>query len=170
MEGKNQEAVGSPSSLFLAILKSVEIKPKEPSIQGIRSILEIWETEEDKNLSIDGLRRFYKKFAQINFRQHPFINKHTGWKIRVSAQGIGELKKFRKREHIILIRALDSMLEDSILCETVSDINNTPGIENVSYFKYTCKVNGKTYSVILTVKKALGDDIRFFYYFKFTKA
>ena len=79
-------------------------------------IPEIGETEEEIKLSIDGLRRFYKKFARTNFRQCLYINKNTGWKIRVSAQGIGEIRKFRKREHIILVRILDTMLENSILC------------------------------------------------------
>jgi len=131
-------------------------------------IPEIWETEEELKLSIDGLRRFYKKFARTHFRQRPYINKNTGWKIRVSTQGIGEIRKFRKREHIILVRILDTMLENSILCETVPDDKNTPGIENVSYFDYKCNVNGKAYSVKLTVKKALNDAVRFFYYFKLT--
>jgi len=36
---------------------------------------EIWETEEDKKLSIDGLRRFYKEFALKNFRHNPYTNK-----------------------------------------------------------------------------------------------
>jgi len=70
-------------------------------------IPEIWETEEDKKLSIDGLRRYYKEFALKNFRHSPYTNKNTGWKIRVSAQGIGEIRKFRKREHIILVRILE---------------------------------------------------------------
>jgi hypothetical protein len=34
-------------------------------------IPEIWETEEDKKLSIDELRRFYKEFALKNFRHKP---------------------------------------------------------------------------------------------------
>ena len=130
--------------------------------------LEIWETDEEKRLTIDGLRRFYKEFARKNFRQHPYLNKSTGWKIRVSDQGIGEIRKFRKREHIILVRVLDTMLEDSIFCGTVPDNKNKPGIENVSYFTYNCKVNGKIYCVILTVKKAYNDDVRFFYYYKLT--
>jgi hypothetical protein len=130
-------------------------------------IPEILETEEDKKLSIDGLRRYYKEYARKNFKSCPYINKNTGWKIRVSAQGIGEIRKFRKREHIILVRILDIMLENAILCGTVSDDKKTPGIENVSYLKYNCKVNGKPYSIIITIKKTLNDDIRFFYYFKF---
>jgi hypothetical protein len=128
---------------------------------------EIWETEEDKKLSIDGLRRYYKEYARKNFKSCPYINKNTGWKIRVSAQGIGEIRKFRKREHIILVRILDIMLENAILCGTVSDDKKTHGIENVSYLKYNCKVNGKPYSIIITIKKTLNDDTRFFYYFKF---
>ena len=76
---------------------------------------EIWETEEDKKLSIDGLRRFYEEFALKNFRNSPYTNK------------------------------------------------NTPGIENVSYFDYNCKINGKAFSVRLILKKAIGDDTRFFF-------
>jgi len=129
-------------------------------------IPEIWETEEEKSLSIDGLRRFYKQHALTNFRAQSYVNKNTGWKIRVSAQGIGEIRKFRKREHIILVRILDVMLENSILYATVPDNKDMAGIENVSYFDYKCKVNGKMTAVRITVKKALSDDVRFFYYYK----
>jgi hypothetical protein len=130
-------------------------------------IPEIWETEEEKALSIDGLRRFYKEYARQNFRNHSYTNKDTGWKIRVSDQGIGEFRKFRKREHIILIRILDTMLEDSALQETVPDNKNSPGVENVSYFEYMCHVNGKTHTVKITVKKARNDEERIYYYYKF---
>ena len=136
--------------------------------QDVASISVICETEDEIKLSIDGLRRFYKEFARKNFRQRLYINKNTGWKIRVSAQGIGEIRKFRKREHIILVRILGTMLENATLCTTVPDNKNTPGIENVSYFNYKCSINGKTYSVKLTVKKVLKDEVRFFYYFKLT--
>jgi hypothetical protein len=133
---------------------------------NMEQVPEIWETEEEKKLSIDELRRFYKEFALKNFRQKPYINRDTGWKIRISAQGIGEIRKFRKREHIILVRILDSMLENSILFDIVSDEKSTPGIENVSYFDHKCKINGKAYSVRLILKKTIGDDVRFFYYYK----
>jgi hypothetical protein len=66
----------------------------ENDLEGV--ILEIWETEEDKKLSIDGLRRFYKDFALKNFRLIPYINKNTGWKIRVSA-GIENVSYFNCR-------------------------------------------------------------------------
>ena len=82
---------------------------------GEAKIPEIRESEEERKLSIDELRRFCKEFARENFRRRPYVNKNTGWKIRVSAQGIGEIKKFRKREHVILARCLDAMLEDSVL-------------------------------------------------------
>jgi hypothetical protein len=58
------------------------------------------------------------------------------------------------------------MLENAVFVDTVPDEKNTPGIENVSYFDYRCKINGKTYTVRLILKKALGDDVRFFYYYK----
>ena len=137
--------------------------------QNETQLLEIWETEEDKKLSIDELRRYYKEYARNNLRQRPYLNKDTGWKIRVSAKGIGEIKKFRKREHIILVRILDIMLENSILYATVPDDKNTPCIENVYYFDYKCLVNGKAYTVTIIVKKTASDDVRFFYYYKLSK-
>ena len=87
---------------------------------------------------------------------------------KVSAQGIGEIRKFRRREHIILVRILDSMLENATFFDTVLDEKSTPGIENVSYFDYKCKINGKAYSVRLILKKAINDNVRFFYYYKLT--
>ena len=132
-------------------------------------MIEIWETEDEKSLSIDGLRRFYKKYARNNYKLHSYINKNTGWKIRISYQGIGEIRKFRKREHVILIRILDKIIEDSILFDTVPDYKNKPGIENVSYLDYKCKVIGNDSIVRLTVKKAYSDEERFFYYIKLIK-
>ena len=125
---------------------------------------EIWETEGEKHLTVDGLRRFYKNFSRKYFRKHHYINKSTGWKIRISNQGIGEIKKFRKREHIILIRILDKILEEAVFCNSMPDNKNKYGIENVSYFNYKCKINNKEYIAKLTIKKALNDDVRFFYY------
>lgn len=101
------------------------IMPVE-SLSRETEIPEIEETEEEQKLSIDGLRRFYKTYARKNFRRHPYTNKNTGWQIRVSDQGIGEIRKFRKREHIILVRILDTMLEDAVLRETVPDNKDTP--------------------------------------------
>jgi len=75
-------------------------------------------------------------------------------------------RRHRKREHIILVRILDTMLEGAVLYDTVPDKKNTPGIENVSYFDYGCSVSGKEYSVRITVKKTFNDDVRFFYYYK----
>ena len=137
------------------------------SLSPEASIPQIEETEEEKRLSIDGLRRFYKAYARKNFRHHPYINKNTGWQIRVSDQGIGEIRKFRKREHIILVRMLDIMLEDAILRETVPDNKNTPGVESVSYLDYECKVNEQIHTVQLTVKKIQNCETRIFYYYKF---
>jgi hypothetical protein len=130
-------------------------------------IPEIWETEEEKRLSVDRLRRFYKEYARKNFRNHAYRNKNTGWKIRVSDQGIGEFKKFRKKEHIILIRILNTMLINSNLLSTVPDNKNTYGVENVSYFGYQCLVNGRPRMVQLTVKKIQNDEERVYYYYKF---
>ena len=130
---------------------------------------EVWETEDEKLQTVDSLRRYFKEFARKNYRDYPYINKNTGWKIRISDQGIGEIRKFRKREHIFLIRILDEILENSIFVCTVPDNKNKPGIENVSYFDCKCIINGKEYLTRLTIKKALNDEVRFFYYHKTNK-
>jgi hypothetical protein len=62
------------------------------------------------------------------------------------------------------------MLRDAILYDTVPDVKKASGIENVCYFDYCCKINGKRNNIRLTIKKALNDDVRFFYYFKLNVA
>jgi len=40
-------------------------------------IPEIWENEEEKQLTVDGLRRFYKEFSRKNFKQHPYVKAYN---------------------------------------------------------------------------------------------
>ena len=89
-----------------SILQFVETMPEETQIP------EIWETEEDKELSIGQLKYYYQQIARQRFQGRVFINKDTGRPIRVSKDGIMEWwRKSRRREHIISVQLLGSFLE-----------------------------------------------------------
>jgi hypothetical protein len=79
---------------------------------------EIWETEEDKPLSIGQLKYKYLQIARQKFQGKVFINKDTGNPIRVSRDGIMEWwKKSRRREHIISVQSLDFFWKTEPLSE-----------------------------------------------------
>ena len=130
---------------------------------------EIWETEEDKKLSVIALKKKYIAFARSKFIDDPpkrILNKDTGWLIEISNRVINEWwGKSRTRERILAIQILDVMLVGAKLIETVTDNKNTPGIENVSYFSNSCRINGKFFMVKITVKKMLGKNRRYAYYY-----
>ena len=129
-------------------------------------MLEASEDDEDKQLTIGQLKYKYKKYVSAHFREHPYTNKDTGWKIRISNNGVREIEKFRTRDHIISLKVLDIILENAKFVETVPDNKNTPGIENVAYFSYKAKLNNELHFINLTVKKHLDDDERMYYYHK----
>jgi len=73
----------------------------------------IIETDDERGLSIDELRRKCLIYAQQNFQGKSFINKDTGRVIQVSHQGLGEWKmKSKTREQILSIKILDKLLEN----------------------------------------------------------
>ena len=134
--------------------------------------LEIWETDEEKKLSIIALKKKYIAFARSQFIWNPpkaVLHKDTGWLIEMSNRVINEWwGKSRTRERILAIQLLDVMIEGAQFIETVADSKETPGIENVSYFTNYCKINGKLFKVTITVKKMLDKDRRFVYYYAAT--
>jgi len=68
-------------------------------------IPEIWETEEEKSLSIGKLKYCYLQIAKEKFQGNVYTNKDTQNPIRVSRDGIMEWwRKSRKREHIISVQ------------------------------------------------------------------
>ena len=72
-------------------------------------IPEIWETEEEKSLSIGQLKYSYLMIARQKFQGKVFSNKDTQNPIRVSRDGLMEWwRKSRKREHIISIQMMRS--------------------------------------------------------------
>ena len=131
----------------------------------VESEPEIWETEEEKSLPIGQLKYRYRQFARKNFQGKIFTNKDTHKQIRVSADGIMEWwRKSRRREHIISMQLLDYFLENGIFIEENPDYKNRPEIESASLFESTCKVNGKPFRVILTIRKGIDDIAKLRYY------
>jgi hypothetical protein len=129
------------------------------------NIPEIWETEEDKNLSIGQLKYHYLQIARKKFQGRVFTNKNTQSPIRVSRDGIMEWwRKSRKREHIISIQLLDFFLENAIFIRDNPDYKNRPEIESASEYESACRVNGKLFRVIITVRTGVDDIAKLRYY------
>ena len=64
----------------------------------------IVETDAERDLSFDELRRGCLNFVQQNFQGKAFTNKATGREIQVSRQGVGEWKmKSKTREQVFSI-------------------------------------------------------------------
>ncbi|MDR1902559.1 MAG: hypothetical protein LBQ88_09800 [Treponema sp.] len=128
-------------------------------------IPEIWETEEEKNLSIGQLKYACLQYGKLNFQGHEYLNKSTGKSIRVSQDGLMEWwRKSRRREHIISVRSLDFFLENGIFKGESPDYQRRKKIESASCFESECKVNGKLFKVILTTRKPVYDIDKFRYY------
>jgi len=119
--------------------------------------MEIWETKEEKKLSVGNLKHKYFVFAKNRFVQNPpviVINKDTNWPIELSNRVISEWRtKSRTRERILSIQLLDVMIESAKFLKTEKDTKNTSGIESVSYFDNRCYINGKLFKINITVKK-----------------
>ena len=132
-------------------------------------IPEIWETEDEKNLSVLSLKKKYIVIARSRFIKNPpmaILNKHTNWLIELSNRVINEWwGKSRTRERILSIQLLDVMMAGAEFIKTVEDTKKTPGIENVSYFENQCKINGKLFKINITVKKMLDKNRSFIYYY-----
>ena len=136
-------------------------------------IPEIWETENENNLSVGDLKHKYFVFARSRFIRNPpvvILNKEKNWPIELSRRVISEWRiKSRTRERILSIRLLDTMIEGAKFLQTVEDTKDTQGIENVSYFENQCKINGKPFRINITVKKQKSLNRRFAYYYSATE-
>ena len=135
----------------------VENKPGE--------ISELWETEEEKTLSIGQLKYRYLQIARQRFQGKVFANEDTEKTIKVSKDGIMEWwRKSRKREHIISVRLLDFFLENGKFIEESHDYLGRKRILSASQFESVCKINGRLYKVIITTRRAIYDIEKFRYY------
>jgi len=128
-------------------------------------IPEIWEKENEKILSVGQLKYNYLQFARQIFQGKIFKNKNTQNLIRVSRDGIMEWwRKSRKREHIISVQLLDYFLENGLFVEENPDYKKRPEIESASIYESECKINGKLFKVIITIRKGIDNIAKFRYY------
>jgi hypothetical protein len=116
-------------------------------------IPEIWETEEEKALSDQELKKRNFRWALKYLRGKSFVNKSINRAIAVSRDGLGEWKTVTKsREQAISIKILHNFLESAALWKEETPKNYDPNIEKVIYFKQECKINGNMYVAIITIK------------------
>ena len=130
-------------------------------------IPEIWETEEDKLLSVNKLKEKNVEYARTHFIKTPHLvieNQETKWKIEITSQVIKEWRqKSRTRPRIMAIRLLDVMIKTAALVKTGNDNKQTPFIDSVSEFENWCMIEGNLYKIRIIVKKQ--PDRYFAYYF-----
>jgi len=127
--------------------------------------MEIWETEEDKKLSTFDLKTKYKIFLQTHFQGRQYLNKDTGIYITVSSDGVRQwVTKSRTREKIILIQALDYLLENSKYeGQPIPDRKERAEIEYFKHLHHPVIINGVKYNVILKVVKPVNQPHKFYY-------
>ena len=114
---------------------------------------EIWETEEEKALTVKELKNIYFTWALNNLRGKSFKNLSINNEISISRNGLSEWKsKTKSKEQVISIKILDKLLENAVLINKKPHKPINLNISEVLYFNQNCKVNGKTYTAIITVK------------------
>jgi hypothetical protein len=130
-------------------------------------ILEIWETEDDKLLSVNKLREKYIAYARSHFIKMPPLvieNQETKWKIEITTQVLKEWRqKSRTRKRIIAIQLLDTMLKTAILVKTGDDTRKTRNIVNVSEFENRCRIEGDMNKIRIIVKKQPNRHFMYYY-------
>jgi len=128
---------------------------------------EIWETKEDKLLTVNKLKEKNVEYARTHFIKTPHLvveNQETKWKIEITSQVIKEWRhKSRTRPRIMAIRLLDVMIKTAVLVKTRNDNKQTPYIDSVSEFENWCMIEGNLYKIRIVVKKQ--PDRYFVYYF-----
>ena len=129
-------------------------------------IPEIWETEEDKKLSTFDLKTKYRIYLQTHFQGKQYFNKDMGVWISVSSDCVRQwVKKSRTREKIILIQALDFLLENGKYeGSPVPDRKERAEIEHYKHFHQSVYINGNKYHVILKVVKPVNQPHKIYYY------
>ena len=116
-------------------------------------IPEIWETENEKALSVRELKNINFTWALKYLRGRSFVNKSIDKAVTVSRDGLGEWKTVTKsRDQAISIKILCKLLESAALWKEELPKNRDPNIEKVIYFRQKCKINGNMYIAIITIK------------------
>jgi len=116
-------------------------------------IPEIWETEEDKKFSDRDIKEKNFGWALGNLRGKAFFNKSIQQSVNVSRDGLSEWKNATKsRDQALSVKLLGVLLEVAGFWKEGPHIPPDPNIEKVVYFRQHCKINGKDYTAIITVK------------------
>jgi hypothetical protein len=103
--------------------------------------------------------------ALQNFRGKTFVNRSIKTGIRVSRDGLGEWKTATKsREQILSIKILDALLEAAVCRKEKPHTPPDPSIEKVIYFRQHCKINGRDYTAVLTVKVYKSQNLHKYYH------
>ena len=128
-------------------------------------ILEFWETEDEKILSVQELKKQNFTWALENLRGKSFFNKSINQNIGVSRDGLGEWKTVTKtRDQAVSLKILGKMLENSIFWKEEQPKNNDPNIEKVIYFRQDCMINGQIYTAVITVKVYKSENYHKYYH------
>jgi len=131
----------------------------------IINLPEIWETEEDKLLTAQELKKRNFKWALDNIRGKQFFNNSIKQNISIARDGLSEWKSATKsKEQALSIRILDVLLKIAAYWKEKPHKPPDPNIEKVIYFKQHCRVNGKDYTAIITVKVYKSEGLHKYYH------
>ena len=116
-------------------------------------MIEIWETEEEKQLDVKDLKKAKFSWALDNLRGKSFFNRSINKEISVSRDGLGEWKTTTKsKEQALSIKILDKLLENAVFWKNRVHNPPDPNITEVLYLKQNCKINNTLFTAIITVK------------------
>jgi len=129
------------------------------------NIPEIGETEEDKKISAQELKKINFKWALDNIRGKKFFNNSIKQNISIARDGLGEWKSATKsREQALSIKILDDLLKIAVYWKEKPHKPPDPNIEKVIYFKQHCRVNGNDYTAVITVKVYKSEGLHKYYH------
>jgi hypothetical protein len=127
--------------------------------------MEIWETEEEQHKSFKDLRAIYTQYAKDHFQGRKYRNKALDEDILVSRDGIDKLEGMLSfREQCIAIQLIDQFLTDSAVEGREPDKKKRWNVDEFIYLAHQCKINGKLYKVLTTVKKTVHNPLKFYGY------
>jgi hypothetical protein len=113
----------------------------------------IYETNDEKALSDQDLKRACFTYAKEHFQGKAFRNRALNVDITVSSDGLGEWKsKTKSREQILSIKILDALLESGGYWKEEQPKDKDPNIAKVIYLRQNCQINGNLFTAIITIK------------------
>jgi len=137
---------------------------KKPGLP--EKILYLSETDEEKNMNDQELKKKSKEFAQSNFQGKKYFNSSAGKEILVSADGIGKWHNITKsRDQGLSIKKLDEMLKFAIRVDGSTDEKNRHSVDGFTYFEQLIFVNNNLYKAKIATKETHGNESKYYYHF-----